>query len=260
MSQTWTQAEIDARIAQYLIDNPPAGSGDFVKATDDTDDITEGAIKKFATAAEKTKLGFITVTQAVDLDTIESNTATNNAKVSNATHTGDVTGDTALTIANLAVTNAKMAVGAPYVHVSTSSGATTTGANTTPVDVTGAVFTYVANAVYRIWVMGRVNSAAATTGIGVHFNVSTAITDINVISLHPLAVAGTVTGSYSISDDASEGVSSGVPAGPLDVPIWVQAIFRPGNNTGTCQLRVRSETTAVTELMAGATMVVERLS
>lgn len=37
----------------------------------DTDDLTEGA-NKFATAAEKTKLGYITVTQAVDLDTIES--------------------------------------------------------------------------------------------------------------------------------------------------------------------------------------------
>ena len=75
MSQTWTQAEIDARIAQYLIDNPPAGSGDFVKATDDTDDITQGATNKFATQAEKDKLGFISVTQAVNLDTMESDIA-----------------------------------------------------------------------------------------------------------------------------------------------------------------------------------------
>ena len=52
-----------------------AGGGDFVKAVDDTDDITEGATKKFATAAEKTKLGHITVTQAVDLDTMESDIA-----------------------------------------------------------------------------------------------------------------------------------------------------------------------------------------
>lgn len=59
--------------------------------------------------AHSTKLGFITVTQAVDLDTIESDTAANNAKVTNATHTGDVTGSTALTIANDAVTLAKMA-------------------------------------------------------------------------------------------------------------------------------------------------------
>lgn len=44
----------------------------FHKSNDDTDDITVGATNKFATAAEKTKLGHITVTQAVDLDTIES--------------------------------------------------------------------------------------------------------------------------------------------------------------------------------------------
>lgn len=69
-------------------------------------------------AADFTKVGFISVTQPVDLDTIESNTATNNAKVSytdaaavsantskvtNATHAGDVTGSTALTLASVAI-------------------------------------------------------------------------------------------------------------------------------------------------------------
>lgn len=70
---------------------------------------TLGADDNYVTDAEKTKLGHITVTQAVDLDTMESNIATNNAKVTNATHTGDVTGATALTIANNVVTLAKMA-------------------------------------------------------------------------------------------------------------------------------------------------------
>ena len=41
--------------------------------------------------------------------TLAANVTTNNAKVSNATHTGEVTGSTALTIANSVVTNAKMA-------------------------------------------------------------------------------------------------------------------------------------------------------
>ncbi len=67
------------------------------------------------TGAEQTKLGHITVSQAVDLDTMESDIATNNSKVSNATHTGDVTGSTVLTIADEAVTNAKMA------HVATGT-------------------------------------------------------------------------------------------------------------------------------------------
>ena len=51
-------------------------AGAFMKSVDDTDDITVGSTNKFATAAEKTKLGYITVTQAVDLDTMESDIAT----------------------------------------------------------------------------------------------------------------------------------------------------------------------------------------
>lgn len=75
------------------------------------------------TSAEQTKLGHITVTQAVDLDTMESDITTNNAKVSNATHTGDVTGATALTITDEAVTNAKIA----HVATGTVKGRTTAG-------------------------------------------------------------------------------------------------------------------------------------
>lgn len=146
------------------------------------------------------------------------------------------------------------------IHSSKSAGVTTTGANTTPVSVSGAVFTYAASAVYRIWVMGRLNSTAATTGAGIHFDLSSAVTAIDVQSFHQLASAGTLTGGHSIADDASVGVSSGVPAGPLDVPITAMGLLVTGANTGTCQLRLRSETTAVTELLAGTVMVVERVA
>lgn len=72
----------------------------------DADDISDsGTTNKWATAAEKSKLGNITITQAVDLDTLESDTATNNAKTSNATHTGEVTGSTGLTLDKTAITN-----------------------------------------------------------------------------------------------------------------------------------------------------------
>jgi hypothetical protein len=65
----------------------------------DADDISDsGTTNKYTNTTDITKLGHISVTQAVDLDTIESDTATNNAKVSNATHTGDATGSTALTV------------------------------------------------------------------------------------------------------------------------------------------------------------------
>lgn len=51
----------------------------------DTDDITEGTTNLFLTSAERTKLGFVSVTQAVDLDQMETDIAVNNAKVSNVT-------------------------------------------------------------------------------------------------------------------------------------------------------------------------------
>ncbi|MCK4609429.1 MAG: hypothetical protein KAT71_08100 [Gammaproteobacteria bacterium] len=131
--------------------------------------------------ADVTKMGFISVTQAVDLDTMESNIATNNAKVSNvstalsagtvtattygitsdggaddivlpeatttvagllgadkwdeivantaktsnATHTGDVTGDTALTLESVAITGQTVAtaVGADYMLISDTGSA-----------------------------------------------------------------------------------------------------------------------------------------
>ena len=200
-----------------------------------------------------------------------SNASLSNADVANlsGTNTGDQTLPVKATGAevNTGTDDAKFVTAkamedssyVKYVHVSVSSGATTTGANTTPVDVSGAVFTYVQNAIYRIWVMGRINSTAATTGVGIQFNVSTAITAIDVHTTHPLTTA-TPGLTYSIADDTSAGVSTGVPAGPLDVPFITNALFVPGNNTGTCQLRFRSETTAVTELLAGVTMVVERVA
>lgn len=47
----------------------------FNKTTDDSDDITEGASNLFMTTAERSKLGFITVTQPVDLDQMEADIA-----------------------------------------------------------------------------------------------------------------------------------------------------------------------------------------
>ena len=151
---------------------------------------------------------------------------------------------------------------ATMIHYSKSAGVTTTGANQTPVSVNGAVFNYVANAVYRIWVMGRINSTAATTGIGIQFDLSSAVTAIDVQFFHQLAAGttGTLTGGHSIADDTSAGASSGVPAGPLDVPFSAFGLLVTGANAGTAQLRFRSEANAVTELLAGVVMVVERVA
>jgi len=69
------------------------------------------------TDAEQTKVGYLTVTQAVDLDTMETDIATNNAKVSNATHTGEVTGSGALTVDKTAITNKTLVTAASTDHV-----------------------------------------------------------------------------------------------------------------------------------------------
>ncbi len=181
------------------------------------------------------------------LDGIEAGAEVNNISDANAT---DLTDGGATTLHTHA---------SAIIHYSKSSGVTTTGANTTPVSVSGAVFNYVASAVYRIWVMGRINSTAATTGIGVQFDLSSAVTAIDTLTIHTLTTA-TVAGQSSIADDTSQGVTTGVPAGPLDVPFNTNALLVTGANTGTCQLRFRSETTAVTELLAGVVMVVERVA
>lgn len=74
-------------------------------------------------ATDGAKLDNITVTQAVDLDTMESDISTNNAKVTNATHTGEVTGSGALTVDKTAITNKTLvtASGTDHVLVADSS-------------------------------------------------------------------------------------------------------------------------------------------
>jgi hypothetical protein len=82
----WTisQANLDEQLymsrAQY---DPNEVTGDVF----DMDNMTEGADTKIMTAAERTKLGHIAVTQAVDLDTIETNVAASKVKTDHITVT-----------------------------------------------------------------------------------------------------------------------------------------------------------------------------
>jgi len=134
-----------------------------------------------------------------------------------------------------------------------------TGANTTPISLTGLVFNYEANSKYRIWFMGRVSPAAATTGCGFQFDLSSAVTAIDVQFFHQLASTGTISGGHSVADDASVGVSSGLP-GTSNYPVTGFGLLVTGANTGTAQLRFRSETTAVITARAGFTLIVEKCS
>jgi hypothetical protein len=85
------------------------------------------------------------------------------------------------------------------------------------------------------------------------------VTAINVLFFHQLANTGTLSGGHSIADDASVGVSSGMP-GTSTYPVTVHGLLVTGANTGTAQLRFRSETTAVTTCKAGFTLVAEKIA
>lgn len=98
----WTPERLTQAInAKIPVTTVNTYTGDVVLNSDDISDTT--STQKYATAAEKTKLGHISVTQAVDLDALESDTETNNAKVTNANHTGDVTGSSGLIIVPTAI-------------------------------------------------------------------------------------------------------------------------------------------------------------
>ena len=144
--------------------------------------------------------------------------------------------------------------------VATLAGNQATGADVNPVTLTGLVFTYATNSAYFIDIRGAVSPTAATTGCGFQFDLSSAVTSIWSEFFHQLANTGTLSGGSSIADDASAGVSSGMPANAGTYPVMVQAILRTGANTGTCQARFRSETTAVTTCLAGTTMVVRKVA
>jgi hypothetical protein len=191
----------------------------------DADDISDSATtNKWATSGEKTKLGYISVSQSVDLDALESAFA-----------------------------------GTKIVGVYQLASNQATAANTTPVDLSGLVFSYEANSTYEIEIIGAVSSAAATTGYSFQLNLSSAVTSVWLTGSSQLANTGTVSAFSSIADDASVGVTSGVPTLNTAVPVMGRGLLITTSNTGTAQLRYRSETTAVTTCLAGTTMIVTKI-
>ena len=149
--------------------------------------------------------------------------------------------------------------GTVYTLVAKLANDATTGANVTPISLTGLVFNYEANSTYRIHWYGSVSAAAATTGCGFQFDLSSAVTSIRMDFFHQLANTGTLSGGSSIADDASAGVSSGIPANGGIYPVMGSGLLITAGNTGTAQLRYRSETTAATTCKAGTVLVVEKI-
>jgi hypothetical protein len=148
--------------------------------------------------------------------------------------------------------------GSPFLFEGVLASDVSTAANTTPVNVTGLVFTFAANKNYVIEVFGLGSSAAATTGWGMQLDCSAAVTRVFLNFFHQLANTGTLAGGHSIADDASVGVSSGVP-GTSSYPFYAAGSLQSGANGGTAQLRWRSEVAAVSTCRAGTIMRVREL-
>ena len=144
--------------------------------------------------------------------------------------------------------------GTPFMFEGALAADAATGANVTPISLTGLVFTFLANSKYWIEFVGAVRAAAATTGSGFQLDTSVAVTRVGVVFNHQLANTGTVSGGSSIADDASVGVSSGRPSANVDTPTTGTGYLITGANGGTAQLRYRSEVAAVSTVMAGFLM------
>jgi len=216
---------------------------------------TKGTNDNYVTDAEKIVIGNTSGTNTGDNATNSQYSGLATSKqdtLVSATNIKTINGSSVLGSGNLVVASG-------YHFVGTLASDQATGANVTPVTLTGLVFSYEANSKYRIWAMGRVQPTAATTGCGFQFDLSSVVTAINVQFYHQLANTGTISGGHSIADDASVGVSSGMP-GTSTYPITLNGLLVTGANTGTAQLRFRAEVAAVTTCKAGFTLVVEKIA
>ena len=242
-------------ILNNLSDLNNAGTARTNLGLNTTANQTDSTNKRFITDAQQTVLSNTSGTNTGDNATntqYSGLAASKQDTLVSATNIKTINGSSVLGSGDLVVSSG-------YHLVATLSGDQATGANVTPVTLTGLVFSYAANSKYRIWFMGNVAPTAATTGCGFQFDLSSAVTSISVRFSHQLANTGTLSGGHSIADDASVGVSSGMP-GTSTYPVSGEGILITGANTGTAQLRFRSETTAVTTCKSGFTLVIEKIS
>lgn len=135
-----------------------------------------------------------------------------------------------------------------------------TGANTTPVDLTGFSFTYEASSSYIFDFYMMVAPAAAGTGCGFAISCSTAVSQSWVTFVHQLANTGTQSGGHSrTSNGVATGVSSGMPTADVPNPVMGRGWLKTGALTGTAKIQFQSETTAVTTCVSGSMVIVKKI-
>jgi hypothetical protein len=167
---------------------------------------------------------------------------------------------------NIKTINGESILGSGNISIAGGSGPTVlklasntpTAANTTPVNLVGLAFDYLANSIYVFDMSMFVTATAATTGCGFQLDVTTAVTKIGMNFFHQLATSGTLSGGSSVADNVSLGVSSGMAGTGMNF-VNGKGILITGANSGTAQFRFRSETTAVTTCNADSTITINKI-
>jgi hypothetical protein len=135
-----------------------------------------------------------------------------------------------------------------------------TAADTNYIDLSGMVFNYEANSTYTIDFYGAIESAANTTGYAFAFNLSSAVTTVWLQTVHNNNASGGMLGSSSTGDDTNSSVPTSVNGSGTVNPVMGRGLLITTSNTGTAQLRYRSEVSAVTTCKAGTTIVVRKIA
>ena len=182
--------------------------------------------------------------------------ASKQATLVSGTNIKTINGSSVLGSGDLVVSGAD-----PFTAKLVLAGNIATGANTTPVNLTGMSFSYIAASTYAINIYGIVQAAAATTGHGFGVNCTSAPVIVSLAGSHQLANTGTWTGWSSVANNAIAGVTSGRPGTTINLMSVGGGVLRTHATTaGTCQFIFRSETTAVTTCMAGTVITVMKVA
>jgi hypothetical protein len=176
------------------------------------------------------------------------------ATLVSATNIKTVNGSSLLGSGNLAISGA----GDTVLRL---AGNVSTAANTTLVDLTGMSFTADAGGIYSIDIKAIAQSPVATTGYGLGINCAQTPVTVALGGASQLANTGTVTSWSSIANNAIVGVASGLPSAATNVPVHGGGVLvAHATNSGTCIFRLRSETTAVTTMMANSLFIVRKVN